>query len=141
MFAKQKERNRKNGMREWSPEIARECIKNANTKDVRDRVRATQLGKGESNEHARVWSLISPDGEVFKFRNLSKWVSDNQRFFTPEQMAPANKRGTPKIVFALHHLSPRRKKCVEQIFGWRWHIDGKHHDTLLSVLPNVQAQR
>jgi hypothetical protein len=135
--ARIKESRRKMGVRPWSLEISLECLKKAHTKEAQDRARATQLSKGEAHQSALVWSLMSPCGRMFRFLNLCKFVRDNQSLFTDEQMSPSKThKNIPKIVFALYHLSPRRRKCVEQIFGWRWHIDGKHQETLLSVLPD-----
>ena len=110
---------------------------NSHSADARNKHRYTQLAKGENMECALFWSLISPEGVVYKFRNLSSFIRNNKNLFTSDQLLPVNSLGRTRIEAAIAMLSPRRKNCVERCHGWRWHIDGKHHDTLLSVLPNV----
>jgi hypothetical protein len=93
------------------------------------------MPKGPNAPTALFWSLISPNGVTYKFKNLAAFVRDNRRLFTEEQLRPVNKHGRTRIEAAIAMLSPRRKHCVEHCCGWRWHVDGRHHETLLSVLP------
>jgi len=127
------------GHMEQTPELRRSLAsKNLHNPLVWEKTKVTALAKKENHHHARMWSLISPDGRTFMARNLGSFIRDNMILFDEPTWG---NRSWESIYAALCQLSPRRTnaKCV--IFGWRWHIDGKHHDTLLSVLPNVQAQR
>lgn len=54
-------------------------------------------GKFESNIHAKCWRLVSPDGQVFKIRNLYQFVRDNPHLFSLIDTAwkrTGGKRGT-----------------------------------------------
>jgi hypothetical protein len=110
---------------------------NSHSVEARKKHKETQLAKGENMECALFWSLISPEGVVYRFRNLAAFIRNNKNLFTSDQLSPVNFRGRTRIEAAIAMLSPRRKNCVERCHGWRWHIDGKHHETFLSVLPNV----
>ena len=127
--------SRRRGHVEQTPELNRAIAsKYLHNPLVREKTRAIALAKKENHHHARVWSLISPDGRTFRAKNLGAFIRDNMGLFDEHTWG---NRGWESIYEALCQLSPRRinAKCV--IFGWRWYIDGKHHDTLLSVLPNV----
>lgn len=107
--------------------------------DVREKVHKILKAKGEKHPAARFWSLMSPCGKVFRFRNLTAFVEAHKELFTEDQlfMVPRRRgRPLPRVVGALGCLSPRRKNPSQTMHGWRWHIDGQHHETLLSVLPN-----
>jgi len=116
-------------------------IKKRNTlhsSEVREKSRKTAKAKKELHEKAMFWSLMSPCGHVFKFLNLSAFVEANMHLFTPHQQEYVTQkkgRPIPRITLSLRQLSPRKKHLCETIYGWRWHIDGKDHETLLSVLP------
>jgi len=106
--------------------------------EVREKAWKTAREKKEFHENAMFWSLISPCGQVFKFRNLNAFIETNKHLFTPHQLEclrPTKGRPVPRMVRLLGALSPRRKRACETIHGWRWHIDGKDHETLLAVLP------
>ena len=106
--------------------------------EIREKSRKTAKAKKELHPNALFWSLLSPCGQVFKFRNLNAFVESNQHLFTSHQLEHVRQsKGRPKarIIVSLGELSPRRKRNCETIFGWRWHIDGKDHETLLAVLP------
>jgi hypothetical protein len=106
--------------------------------EVREKAWKTEREKKQFHQNAMFWSLISPCGQVFKFRNLNAFVETNKHLFTPHQLEclmPTKGRPLPRIIRLLGALSPRRKRVSETIHGWRWHIDGKDHETLLAVLP------
>lgn len=96
--------------------------------------------KGPENQSAYAWKLQSPMGKIYKFRNLSHFVRENGGLFDLDDVAWRQKKNSPshmecRAVWGLSSISPRRKRCRETWKGWRWHIDGHHHDTLISVLP------
>lgn len=136
--AKQTERRRKKGMlsRKEAFELKGRHI--FHNPEAIEKSRQTTKAKKELHPNALFWSLLSPCGQVFKFRNLHAFVESNQHLFTPyqlEHVRQANGRPRARVIASLGELSPRRKKNCETIFGWRWHIDGKDHETLLAVLP------
>jgi hypothetical protein len=103
-----------------------------------EKSRNTTKAKKELHPNALFWSLLSPCGQVFKFRNLAAFVETNKHLFTPHQLEHVrNSKGRPRarVIGSLAELSPRRKRNCETIFGWRWHIDGKDNETLLSIMP------
>jgi hypothetical protein len=112
-------------------------------KDVADKFRASdpRAQKGPQNQSARVWKLRSPDNQTYQFRNLTHFIRENEGLFNPKDVTWKLRREiipsswTCKAYGGLAMLSPRRKHCHETWKGWRWHIDGQHHETLLSVLP------
>ena len=108
------------------------------TPEAREKARKTSKAKKELHQRAMFWSLVSPCGRVFQFHNLCAFVESNTHLFTPHQlvyMSLPNGRQIPRVSRALLQLSPRGKFVRETVYGWRWHIDGKHHETLLAVLP------
>lgn len=109
--------------------IASKCL---HQPEVIEKNRATALAKKDSHHLARTWSLISPEGRTFRVRNLGAFIRDNLSLFDE---AIWGKRSWESIYNSLCQLSPRRKEVRGVIFGWRWHIVGHHHDTLLSVIP------
>ena len=105
----------------------------AQGKEARDKARAKMLSYGEGFPGALFWSLMSPDGTVYKFKNLPHFIRSNRHLFTDEQLLPVNKAGRTRIEAAIYMLSPRRKHCVEHCHGWRWHIDGKEPASYLAT--------
>lgn len=54
-------------------------------------------GKYETNIHACDWVLISPDGQVYRARNLYHFVRENKHLFAPKDVIwkrQSGKRGT-----------------------------------------------
>lgn len=70
---------------------------------------------------AREWSLRSPNGTVYKFRNLNYFVRTNREMFASEFLV--ERRGTPLAAAYLSHLAPWRqpkRKRVLSVWGWTW---------------------
>jgi hypothetical protein len=103
--------------------------------EVRDKARRTVLSKRDKHEAALVWSLRSPNGAVYHFRNLACFIREHCELFTPEQLRPVNRLGRTRIESSLSLLSPRRKHCARSAHGWMWHIDGKEPESYLGILP------
>jgi hypothetical protein len=61
--------------------------------EVRDKARRTVLSKRDKHEAALVWSLRSPNGAVYHFRNLACFIREHCELFTPEQLRPVNRLG------------------------------------------------
>ena len=61
---------------------------------------------------AKNWQLRSPDGTIYKFRNLANFARKNTELF--ENMAPR------KIAILLGALRPERAKKINSWHGWTW---------------------
>jgi hypothetical protein len=100
--------------------------------------------KGPQHELALCWSLRSPNGDVFQFKNLVHFVRTNRSLFSEyelEERTYGKNLSVPRIVRQLIALSPRNKHPRETVRGWRWHIDGKEPETYLGILPNTLLDR
>src|SRR5690242_7125100 len=63
-------------------------------------------GPFETHFAAREWSLISPDGTVYRFKNLSLFIRQHAQLFDPADVA-VNRRGTCNVNVYLGKLRPR----------------------------------
>lgn len=96
-------------------------------------IKASPLCRGPSSVHALCWSLKSPDGVVFQFKNLSHFIRTNSNLFTPEQLVVVTKTGITRIGRRLEALSPRRKRTPHlQADGWTWHINHNPESLLIT---------
>lgn len=108
-------------------------LKRIHSHTARENHRAIQLAKGPENISARFWSIISPNGVSYRFRNLKAFIRENRHLFTDKELLLINKDGRTRIYASLSRLSPRRKHCGENtIIGWRWNVDGETPSSLLS---------
>lgn len=80
---------------------------------------------------ALFWSITSPEGEHFRFKNLSEFVRENGSRFGEYMMQPVSRTGITRLEAAIRSISPRRKHPVEQCHGWRWSIRGEDPLSLL----------
>lgn len=71
----------------------------------------------ERNASAREWAIVSPDGEVFRFRNMSHFVRTHKELFEGYLQ---EKRKTPYAAFALSNLAPWRNRKEKSWHGWTW---------------------
>lgn len=75
-------------------------------------------GPFESNQNAKTWLLRSPDGKVYKVRNLAKFLRDHPDWFPNPKSAKSALYASAACIFG--HASPSRKKrqfC--QYKGWQ----------------------
>jgi hypothetical protein len=100
---------------------------------IREKARQTMLSRRDKHQAALVWSLRSPDGVVYRFKNLACFIREHINLFTPQQLTPVNRLGRTRIEASLSLLSPRRKHCSRVAQGWTWHIDGKEPETYIGV--------
>ena len=59
--------------------------------------KSPKSGKFESNIHAKMWQIVSPDNQVFIVKNLYQFVRDNPHLFNPMDIVfkrQGGKRGT-----------------------------------------------
>ncbi len=81
--------------------------------------------RDEKNHGAKNYSLLAPDGTLYRFRNLAHFVREHHHLFAPEDVAPNPARPTSLICRAtvgLGQLRPGRKlrRKTESWKGWRW---------------------
>jgi hypothetical protein len=114
-----------------SPEAIKGKTAKLMSKEARAKAREALLKHGPNNKLALCWSLKSPVGKTYQFKNLGHFVRTNSHLFTAEQMRSTSS-GKPAIQRALYALSPRRKNNKETIHGWRWHINGKDPESFLA---------
>jgi hypothetical protein len=73
---------------------------------------------------AKMWKIISPTGQMFEFRNLKKFVRDNEQLFDAEDVVWKEQSGSHqtwcKAFQALSRLRPSCSKPLSEWNGWRW---------------------
>ncbi len=86
---------------------------------------STVTQKDERNHSAIDWSLRSPEGESYQFRNLAHFVRTHSELFAPDDLLPHPSRPTSLIcraVVGLGQLHPGRKmkRKPQSWKGWTW---------------------
>lgn len=71
-------------------------------------------GPFETNRNAKIWHVVSPEGETFVVRNLSKWCRDNAELFAPDSWQSA-RAGFRTLNRGIQGKTPR---TVSQWKGW-----------------------
>jgi len=74
---------------------------------------------------AKVWRLRSPEGNVYEFRNLKKFVREHEDLFEAEDMIWKERDGkaNPAWCRAFQALGRPRPTCAKHLsewHGWRW---------------------
>lgn len=77
------------------------------------------LQPNENHCLAKRWILQSPDGKIYKFKNLSHFVRNHKNLFSPDELAPVSP-DRPAAVFYLGTLRPERKNRRLSWHNWRW---------------------
>lgn len=70
---------------------------------------------------AKEWSLLSPDGIIYKFKNLSYFVKTHKDLF-PQHLL-RERRSAPFVAKRLSELAPWRRskrKRPTHVYGWTW---------------------
>ena len=102
----------------WSKEARRRKSAQGQTPNLRLGTPAAQLspiaGPFETNQEAKFWWIVSPDGKHYHIRNLLKFCRDHPDLFAPEpwQNAYAGLRQIQAW------LMRRKKRKVSQWKGW-----------------------
>jgi len=78
------------------------------------------------------WSLRSPEGQTFRFKNMRDFVESHRHLFTEYQLRAAA-RNVPYVVYQLRRLSPRFKRPAMVSHGWTWHIN-KEPESICALL-------
>jgi hypothetical protein len=72
----------------WSKEAKKKLSEKGVTENLKlgtlSAIKSPNSGRFESNVNAKSWEIISPDGEVFKIRNLANWCRENCHLFGKE---------------------------------------------------------
>lgn len=71
-------------------------------------------GRFETHMHAKEWVIQSPNGDVYKCRNLLKWCRDHEHLF--DGTARQAWDGFTKIKYS---AQGKRKRPINQWKGWR----------------------
>jgi hypothetical protein len=74
---------------------------------------------------AKTWILRDPTGTIHTFRNLKKWVRDNENLFEPEDVIWKLNGGQPNQAWCrafqgLSRLRPSSSKLLGEWHGWTW---------------------
>lgn len=74
---------------------------------------------------AKEWVLRAPDGKLHTFRNLKKWVRENEGFFEAEDVIWKEMNGKANQAWcrafqALGRLRPSSSKLLAEWKGWTW---------------------
>lgn len=75
---------------------------------------------------AKEWVVMSPTGVKHTFRNLKKWVRENEDLFDPSDVEwkATNGRANQdwcRAFQGLARLRPGNSKFIPEWQGWRWH--------------------
>ena len=101
----------------FTPEAQAKAIANSIEETKTNPIR----GKFETNMHAKAWSLSDPNGNVYRFRNLSHFIRNHKSLFADYQTIELRRNGETKAWNCLARLAPWRKNrgfCV--MGGWTW---------------------
>ena len=97
-----------------------------------------------TNKAAKMYSLVSPSGEVFIVRNLALFIKSNFELFEDIFGDAAASKFT-SIRGGLTALAPWRKGRQDEWYGWRWYDDSVSHRpmrrTILSLGSNIAPCR
>ena len=96
------------------------------------------------NFNSRDYSLLSPDGGVFVFRNMNYFVRHNLEMFA-SIFGGKEKIKFPIVYNELSKLMPGRQQTREAWCGWRWHdlMVGPQpmRKVILSLGSNIEPRR
>ena len=91
----------------------------SNAKAATSRLRHPATGLFETNNRAKGYSLISPDGHVFRGHNIAQFVRDNKKLFDSRDSYGCEK-GTCLAAHQLTRLRPWLNHTISTWKGWRW---------------------
>lgn len=99
-------------------------------RECKDQWRATALRNPKlraTNQHiaAKEWILQGPDGQVWEFRNLKKFIRDNPALFDETDVQWKDVPGKTnqawcRAFHALSRLRPGCSKFLPEWNGWKW---------------------
>ena len=74
---------------------------------------------------AKMWRLKAPDGNVYEFRNLKKFVREHEDIFDADDVVWKDMNGKANQAWcrafqALGRLRPTSSKHLAEWHGWRW---------------------
>ena len=97
------------------------------------RRRSPLCQKDENNGSAKSWSIRSPSGIVYEFKNLRNFLRNNVNLFDSQDVAWFDKKmkrnGVARIIQkclaegGIRSICPRNKNSCGSWKGWTWHSD------------------
>ena len=90
-----------------------------------------------TNRNAKDFSLKSPDGEIFQFRNLSLFVDIRRDLFV-KIYGSVESIKLKTVAIGLSSLGPRCKRRKNSWYGWTWHHDENERSGGIPASPNVK---
>ncbi|MEG1880867.1 MAG: hypothetical protein RR145_06045, partial [Oscillospiraceae bacterium] len=78
------------------------------------------LQRDERHHAAKSWSLVSPNGTIYKVRNLKNFVRRNPRLFSADEFYMC-KNGDILAYMKISALRPTRRICKGRKRPTEWH--------------------
>ena len=69
------------------------------------------------------YSIMSPKGKIFKFKDLPKFIREHRKEFTPYELEV--KYGKTRAHNGLFRITPWNKRRVGTWHGWTWYSENK----------------
>ena len=84
-----------------------------------------KLRATEQHIAAKMWRLRAPDGLLYEFRNLKKFVREHEQLFSPDDVIWKEMNGKANQAWcrafqSLGRLRPTSSKHIAEWFGWTW---------------------
>jgi len=90
------------------------------------KVSIVQRAMGEDHFEAKEWRLISPYGDVYRFRNLHHFVRENPDLFNPDDVIWKGRSNRwCRATAGICSIRPNRKKPASEWKGWFWDFNDK----------------
>lgn len=112
----------------WSAEARRRTSQRGQTDNLRLGTEAAKRspisGRGETNQEAKIWILISPSGEEITVRNLLLWARENAELFEKppgDKSAIQIENGFKAIAQTMkgNRGVPGKQRGAMSYLGWR----------------------
>lgn len=84
-----------------------------------------KLQATEQHIAAKMWRLRAPDGSLYEFRNLKKFVREHETLFSPDDVIWKEMNGKANQAWcrafqSLGRLRPTSSKNIPEWCGWTW---------------------
>ncbi|WP_061799500.1 MucR family transcriptional regulator [Serratia ficaria] len=109
--------------RNYSPEHLALIKKNAEKMRLAA-LSSSKISRTEHNIHAKKWTLVSPDGEVYRVVNLHNFIRENTELFNPEDVVwklngEEAEEGSRLWCRASQGIRSIKQRSVESWKGWK----------------------
>jgi len=96
------------------------CSAEALEQGTEKRLEHPLCGPFVTNCHAKDgWALVSPDGDVYTFRNMSNFVREHKELFDECDIVGCE-TGNSLAAHQLRRLNPMRRGHIRSWKGWEW---------------------